>query len=119
MAEMQRVEVGDQGEWVEYLQQVLESHGYSPDTSDNVFTESLAAVVRQYQADHGLVEDGVVDERTWAALVPAEEADQSIEIDWSQLPWLSALAQYDATEDGARQFLVDNDVRVDLLAPQD
>lgn len=42
--------------------------------------------------------------------------EPSIVIDWSSLPWLSSLAQYEATEDGARQFLIDNGIPAELLA---
>lgn len=115
MAELIRLATGDQGEWVDYLKQVLASQGYES-TPGNEFDDELAAVVRRYQSDQGLTEDGVVDAQTWAALVPDEAGEGSIEIDWEQLPWLSMLAQYPVDESGVRQFLIDNNVSESLLA---
>jgi murein L,D-transpeptidase YcbB/YkuD len=115
MAELIRLATGDQGEWVDYLKQALTSQGYES-TPGNEFDDELATVVRRYQSDLGLTEDGVVDAQTWAALVPGEAGEGSIEIDWEQLPWLSMLAQYPVDESGMRQFLIDNNVSESLLA---
>jgi murein L,D-transpeptidase YcbB/YkuD len=118
MAELIRLATGDQGEWVDYLKQVLTAQGYDS-APGNEFDDDLAAVVRRYQSDQGLTEDGVVDTQTWAALVPGEAGEAgeaSIEIDWEQLPWLSMLAQYPVDESGVRQFLIDNNVSESLLA---
>jgi len=118
MVDYQQITAGDQGEWVDYLRQVLDGQGYSIAQS-GPFDDDLDSVVRQYQTDQGLSVDGVVGEKTWTALVPDEtstETEPSIAIDWDSLPWLSSLAQYDATEDGARQFLIDNGIPAELLA---
>lgn len=123
MSEMPRLARGDEGEWVTYLQEVLASRGYETGSSDTTFDAALEDVVRQFQADSGLTEDGVVDTRSWAVLTPdeatAEGGEQSIEIDWDQLPWLSMLLQYEESEEGITQFLIANDVSADLLAIQE
>lgn len=123
MADMQRLAIGDEGEWVTYLQQVLTAQGYQLDASNDTFDQTLEDVVRQFQADRGLTADGTVDTQTWAALVPdgtaAGEDEQSIEIDWDQLPWLSMLLQYDESEEGIVQFLIANNISADLLATQE
>lgn len=80
-----------------------------------MFAEQVETAVRQFQSDHGLTVDGVVDEQTWAALVPGDEQQQPFTIDWEQLPWLAALVQYEASEDGMRQFLVANGMSAELL----
>jgi peptidoglycan hydrolase-like protein with peptidoglycan-binding domain len=119
MVDYEQITAGDQGEWVDYLRQVLDSHGYTTAQAAGPFDDELDSVVRQYQTDQGLSADGVVGPKTWTALVPDDtgtETESSIVIDWSSLPWLSSLAQYDASEDGARQFLIDNGIPAELLA---
>lgn len=111
----ERLALGDQGEWVEYLQNVLHSKGVDPGAIDGVFGAVLDAKVRQYQADHALTVDGVVDTVTWGSLVDEEVSGS---IDWSQLPLLSSLAQYTADEDGVRQFLRDYGIDIDLLTAE-
>jgi peptidoglycan hydrolase-like protein with peptidoglycan-binding domain len=115
----ERLAHGDRGEWVEYLQQVLQSKGVDPGAVDGVFGGVLDAKVREYQANHGLVADGVVDTRTWESLTGDPKATGSaVSLDWSRLPLLSTLAQYPADDDGARQFLRDQGVDVDLLTTE-
>jgi peptidoglycan hydrolase-like protein with peptidoglycan-binding domain len=121
----ERLAHGDQGEWVEYLQQVLASKGIDPGAVDGVFGGALDGKVREYQADHGLVVDGVVDARTWESLTGGPAADTapatteaSVSWDWSRLPLLSTLARYPADDDGARQFLRDHGVDIDLLTTE-
>ena len=117
----ERLAHGDQGEWVEYLQQVLQSRGVDPGAVDGVFGGVLDAKVREYQADHGLVADGVVDTRTWESLTgdtTTTTTTSAVSLDWSRLPLLSALAHYPADDDGARQFLRDQGVDIDLLTTE-
>jgi murein L,D-transpeptidase YcbB/YkuD len=115
MAEV-RLQHGDHGEWVEYLQKVFENKGISPGKTDGVFGDVLNGVVRTYQESNGLTVDGVVDTKTWASLKGESSSGGSTTvIDWAQLPFLSELAQYEATEAGMRQFLIDRGVDVDLL----
>ncbi|GAB1511389.1 peptidoglycan-binding domain-containing protein [Actinophytocola sp. KF-1] len=109
-----RLQRGDEGEWVTYLQQVLESKGVDAGRVDGVFGDVLDAAVRSYQQDHQLPADGVVGDATWDKLTAAE----SLTVDWSELPWLAALAQYEITEDGMRQFLRDHGIDVDVLTGQ-
>lgn len=111
-----RLQQGDHGEWVEYLQKVLESKGVSPGKIDGEFGDVLTGVVKNYQESNGLTVDGVVDTQTWASLNgESGDSGSSVVIDWAQLPFLSELAQYEATEAGMRQFLIDRGVDVDLL----
>lgn len=121
MSEMPRLASGDEGEWVTYLQEMLASRGYEVDSPGDTFDPRLEDAVRQFQSDNGLTEDGVVDTLSWAVLSPDEATDgeQSIEIDWDQLPWLSMLLQYDESDEGIIQFLIANDVSADLLAIQE
>ena len=136
----ERLARGDQGEWVEYLQNVLYSKGVDPGSIDGVFGDVLDTKVRQYQADNALTVDGVVDTVTWGSLVDEVQTDVAAEwdvaaesdvateaetaepapvsLDWDQLPFLSALAQYPADEDGMRQFLRDSGIDIDLLTAE-
>jgi hypothetical protein len=63
--------LGDEGEWVTYLQQLLEQAGYSPGTIDGVFGSTTEDAVRAYQEAASLTADGVVGEQTWAVLTGA------------------------------------------------
>ena len=63
--------LGDEGEWVTYLQQLLEQAGYSPGAIDGVFGSTTEDAVRAYQEAAGLTADGVVGELTWASLTAA------------------------------------------------
>lgn len=110
----ERLTHGDQGEWVEYLQKMLDSKGINPGAVDGVFGDKLATTVRQYQTDCQLTVDGVVGEATWESLTAVSEK-RRITIDWEKLPFLSALAQYDDSDDGVRQFLTTYDIDVDLI----
>lgn len=112
-----RLQRGDEGEWVTYLQQVLESKGVDPGRVDGVFGDVLDSAVRSYQQDNGLTADGVVGETTWDALTATTTA-ASLKVDWSELPWLAELARYEVTEDGMRQFLRDRGIDVDVLTGQ-
>ena len=117
----ERLAYGDRGEWVEYLQKVLQSKGVDPGAVDGVFGGVLDAKVRGYQADHGLTADGVVDTVTWASLTgdtATADAGAAVTLDWERLPLLSSLAQYPPDEDGVRQFLRDYGVDIDLLTTE-
>jgi uncharacterized protein (TIGR02594 family) len=62
---------GDRGNWVLDLQSQLVSLGYTLGQKDSAFgTRTLAAVVA-FQAENGLIADGIVGDRTWAALASA------------------------------------------------
>ena len=62
--------LGDEGEWVTYLQQSLEQAGYL-NGADGVFGSTTEDAVRAYQEAAGLTADGVVGEQTWAVLTGA------------------------------------------------
>lgn len=58
---------GDTGEHVLFLQQRLLAHGYSV-SADGIFGPGTENAVRNFQNSQGLVGDGVVGPKTWAAL---------------------------------------------------
>lgn len=60
---------GATGAWVLLLQQLLCARGYIVDCDADFGSDTLAKV-RLFQANRGLVVDGVVGQKTWAALVP-------------------------------------------------
>ena len=59
---------GDTGEWVTYLQQLLQQHGYLSGEPDGDFGPGTFAAVQAYQAALGLDADGSVGPQPWAAL---------------------------------------------------
>ncbi|HZR83272.1 MAG TPA: L,D-transpeptidase family protein [Candidatus Binatia bacterium] len=55
----------------------------------NVYDPELVKAVKRFQARHGLGADGVVGERTWAALdVPVDERIRQLEIALERTRWL-------------------------------
>lgn len=56
------------GDDVILLQKLLTSEGYAPGPIDGFYGTSTFGAVRAFQAAHGLEDDGVVGEKTWAAL---------------------------------------------------
>src|SRR5262245_31831366 len=112
MADEPRLELGQEGEWVQYLHQTLEYQGFACGTADGRFGEVLADAVRQFQAARGLTADGVVDDDTWDALVRGESTagqasdERMTNFDMNAFPLLAEMAQYQEGEDGVRQFLV-------------
>jgi peptidoglycan hydrolase-like protein with peptidoglycan-binding domain len=58
---------GSQGKDVKYLQDILNSLGYSV-IADGIFGTKTEAAVKKFQKDNGLVVDGIVGAKTWAAL---------------------------------------------------
>lgn len=64
---------------VQELQERLKTLGFGPETIDGVYGPETAEAVRRFQLAAGLTPDGVVGEKTWAALGPegAEPASSS------------------------------------------
>lgn len=64
---------GDTGDWVTYLQQLLEFLGVGTGFTAGVFDDVTAAAVRAAQQSNALAVNGVCDEQTWAALTSATQ----------------------------------------------
>ena len=77
MADEPELSRGASGEWVQYLQQLLERWGYSPGSIDSEFADSTVEAVRAFQSAAALNADGVVNAATWAALVGGTAASSS------------------------------------------
>jgi len=58
---------GSRGAEVKYLQRLLTNAGYTVHT-DGIFGANTEAAVTAFQAANGLTPDGIVGEKTWAAL---------------------------------------------------
>lgn len=83
---------GNRGPAVIALRQRIAASGdlETPGSSDEIDEEVLAAV-RRFQARHGLDQDGVVGERTRAALnVPIAKRIEQLEINLERWRWLEA-----------------------------
>jgi peptidoglycan hydrolase-like protein with peptidoglycan-binding domain len=76
VADEPQLQKGESGEWVQYLQQLLQPAGYWSGDADGTFGDELEQAVMQFQSARGLSADGVVSETTWAALT-GETADAS------------------------------------------
>lgn len=76
---MKQVKIGSRGDEVKLLQQRLSAKGFLPGKADGVFGPQTEDAVVQFQASHGLIADGIVGTRTWAALL----AEPEIEVDAS------------------------------------
>lgn len=61
---------GDRGEWVTLAQTKLINKGYSCGTTgaDGKFGKNTESAVKQFQIDSGLLADGIIGAKTWAAL---------------------------------------------------
>ena len=101
---------GDEG-WVRYLQQLLVLTEPSLEES-GVFDDDTLLAVQKFQRDHGLHDDGVVGDQTWAALREAHpQAAGSHGTHHEHGPraeWYTEHHQgtYDAHDDSAGAFLV-------------
>ena len=62
------VEKGSKGDAVRMLQQILTDFGYSPGAVDGDFGTKTEKAVKDFQTDFGLVVDGIVGPKSWAAL---------------------------------------------------
>ncbi len=70
----QTLRKGSRGVEVSYLQQLLNDAGCSQEIEeDGIFGAMTEAVVKDFQAAHGLTSDGVVGPMTWAALEGIED----------------------------------------------
>ena len=59
---------GSRNSYVTILQKKLVEKGYDPKVIDGIFGPGCLAAVKQFQKDNGLVVDGCVGPKTWAAL---------------------------------------------------
>ena len=67
---------GDQGDWVAYLQRLLEYAGYGPLTATADFDAATSAALTSFQVAHGINPPGVANQVTWEALVAIAERPQ-------------------------------------------
>jgi hypothetical protein len=72
---LKQIELGDRGEEVKLLQQRLTLKGFQPGRIDGVFGPATEDAVVQFQAGQGLIADGIVGARTWAALLAGPEVE--------------------------------------------
>lgn len=60
--------IGSVGPEVEMLQRILFSIGYNPGPIDGIFGVLTQKAVMRFQANNGLVPDGIVGPKTYAVL---------------------------------------------------
>lgn len=65
------VRLGDRGDQVVRLQNLLALHGFAPDTVDGVFGSGTEEKVKEFQNYHGMKADGVAGSKVWAKLESA------------------------------------------------
>lgn len=65
------VRLGDRGDTVVHLQNLLSLHGFAPDTVDGVFGSDTEEKLKEFQNYHGLKADGVAGSKVWAKLESA------------------------------------------------
>jgi peptidoglycan hydrolase-like protein with peptidoglycan-binding domain len=68
-SDLATIRFGDRGDDVELAQTLLQRAGFDPGPIDGAFGSGTGRAVRDFQADAGLVADGVVGRRTWVALL--------------------------------------------------
>ncbi len=66
---------GDQGTGVEELQGILSLLGYHPSPVDANFDSETEVAVQAFQADAGLMADGIVGPATWERLLPTPSTE--------------------------------------------
>ena len=73
---------GSKGTYVTLLQTQLMNRGYSLPKygADGSFGNETLTAVKQFQSDNGLTADGVVGEKTWAALESATEKKKTYKV---------------------------------------
>ena len=70
---------GDSGDDVKRLQQRLRDLGYGISV-DGKYGSATEQAVKDFQEEHGLVADGVVGAKTWAALDAAQPTDEYVKM---------------------------------------
>jgi peptidoglycan hydrolase-like protein with peptidoglycan-binding domain len=91
---------GHDGEWVDYLREMLRYHGYHDVEPTGGFDEPLTDAVRIFQESHGIEADGVVREDTWARLTTDVKGDDDTqsgtpaEIDPGEFPEIAEMLAY-------------------------
>ena len=78
----QTIRLGSVGEDVREAQRILKALGYYTKDVDGIFGGGTESAVRRYQQDRGLVVDGIVGPKTWAALLAEKTAPMP---DWKAL----------------------------------
>ena len=68
MAVSRRQEDIHEGEVVTRVQNALKRLGLDPGKIDGVFGPATERAIMEFQTTHGLVADGVVDQRMWVSL---------------------------------------------------
>lgn len=85
MADEPELRKNQSGEWVQYLQQLLQQAGYWSGEANGEFDDQLESAVMQFQTAYGISADGMVGQATWDALTGnssgSEETDDQVYID--------------------------------------
>ena len=89
---MRLMRKGDQGTWVSVLRSRLVISGDLPELphgNPSYFDDGLEDGVKKFQARHGLEVDGIVGEKTFAALnVPVDDRIKQIRVNMERWRWL-------------------------------
>ncbi len=75
MADEPIVREGSDGDWVAYMQGLLDAQGHAPGPLDGVFGPRTEASVRSFQEANGCKVDGIVGPETWGALTAGGDGD--------------------------------------------
>ncbi|MEA5572699.1 peptidoglycan-binding domain-containing protein [Calothrix sp. UHCC 0171] len=68
--EMPNLQINSQGDTVVLLQKMLLYFGYlTSDSLNGYYGSKTNIAVKNFQNDHGLLSDGVVNQETWQALI--------------------------------------------------
>jgi peptidoglycan hydrolase-like protein with peptidoglycan-binding domain len=111
LADEPTLRLGDSGDWVTRLQQLLEYHGVGSALTQGQFDEATEDALSRAQQQFRLEETGVCDDETWAALIAAgpsayqapddQESESESELaGYDPQVWASFLAQNAASWSG-------------------
>lgn len=91
-----KLQPGDRGQDVIALRDRLAELGYLGRSATQDYDTTISAAVRRFQADHGLLADGVAGESTIAELnVPAEARLKSVIVAMERLRWMEGTPRGD------------------------